>query len=253
MLGDNTNNNQQKKYETSYYSNLKIRNYDAHVAIGVRYSGGLMVISIQKENDQHRYEDIISAPLPPKKAAILLHEMDAMEASGNTDSKAYGVTLGLSDVQTAIAFQIVNGTKHLRIAKVESSGRIQEQRAYEFTNGVDSGLQWSDFDSMKFSKDVVDDVDYRMLKEAIADFARGQSGALAYGGLYMDRYQQGSLGNKINAIMDKLGIERQQNNSNYQRSGNGFFNNTNNTESSNSDHKSYSQISSMLDGDEDED
>jgi hypothetical protein len=72
----------------------------------------------------------------------------------------------------------------------------------------------------------------------------------------MDRYQQSSLGNRINAIMDKLGIERQQNNSNFQRSNNGFFSNNNGsdtTSSGSSEHKSFSQISSMLDGDDDED
>ena len=252
MLGDANNNQQQKKYETQYYSNLRIRNYEAHIAIGIVFSAGLMKISIQKENDQHRFEDMISASLPPKKAMLLLHEMDIMDSQDKPDSKAYGVTLGLSDVQTAIAFQVVNGNKHLRIAKVNSDGSIQDQRSFEFVSGTDSGMQWTDFDNMKCTKDVVDGVDYKMLKTSIEDFARGQSGAFAYGGLYMDRYQQSSLSTKINAIMDKLGIERQQNNSNFQRSGNGFFNN-NSTSGGSSEHKSYSQISSMLDGDDDED
>lgn len=254
MLGDNNQN--QKKYETQYYSNLRIRNYEAKTAIGISFSAGLMKIAIQKENEQHRYDDLIVASLPPKKATILLHEMNLMEESSQADSKAYGVTLGLSEVQTAIAFQIVNDTKYLRIAKVNSDGSIQDQRSFEFTNGTDAGLQWSDFDTMVYKKDIVDNVDYTMLKTAIEEFARGQSGAYAYGGLYMDRYQQSSLGNRINAIMDKLGIERQQNNSNFQRSNNGFFSNNNGsdtTSSGSSEHKSFSQISSMLDGDDDED
>ena len=246
-LGDN-----QKRSEPTYYSNLRPRNYDSHLAIGISYSSGLMKIAIQKENDQHRYDDLIVASLPPKKATILLHEMMQMEAAGGSDTRAYGVTLGLSSVQTAIAFQIVNGNKHLRIAKVNSDGSIQDQKAYEFQSGVDSGLQWSDFDTMKFTKDVVDDVDYTMLKAAIEEFARGQSGAFAYGGIYMNRYMDSSLNSRVNAVMDKLGIERQANNSNYNRSGGGFFDQNGSSNNATSEHRSYSDISSMLDDDEDE-
>lgn len=248
MLGD-ANNNQTKKYDAQYYSNLRIRNYEAKIAIGITFSSGLMKISIQKENEQHRYDDVISASLPPKKAMILLHEMDAMEKAKQSDSKAYGVTLGLSDVQTAIAFQTVNNKKYLRIAKVNPDGSIQEQRSFEFVDGADNGLQWTDFDAMKYSKDVVDGIDYSMLKTAIEEFARGQSGAYAYGGLYLDRYQQSSLSTRVNAIMDKLGIERQQGNSNYTRSNNGFFSGGG---GGTSEHKSFSQISSMLDGDDED-
>ena len=253
MLGDtqNSNNNQNKSTSAQYYSNLRIRNYESKTGIGIVFSGGLMNISIQKENEQHKYEDIIKASLPPKKAMILLREMDAMEKAKQSDSKTYGVTLGLSDVQTAIAFQIVNGKKYLRIAKVNPDGSIADQKSFEFADGVDVGLQWSDFDSMKFTKDTVDGIDYEMLKTAIEEFARGQSGAYAYGGLYLDRYQQASLGNKINSIMDKLGIERMSNNSNYQRSNNGYFTASGGNVGS-SEHKSFSQISSMLDGDDED-
>ena len=245
-LGDN----EQKNFEPTYYSNLGPRNYDNHTAIGISFSTGLMKIAIQKENEQHKYDTMIEASLPPKKATILLHEMNAMEESGGDDSRACGVVVGLSSVQTAIAFQIVNGVKHLRIAKVNQDGSIKEQKAYEFANGVDSGLQWSDFDSMKYSKDIIDDIDYVMLKAAIEEFARGQSGAYAYGAFYMNRYSEKSLSTRVNAIMDKLGIERQSGNSNFQRGG-GFFSEGSNNSAARSEHKSYSDISSMLD-DEDE-
>ena len=256
-LGDtrnNSSNNNNQKYETSYYSGLRIRNYDNHTAIGIVFSAGLMNIAIQKENAEHKYEDAIKASLTPKKAIILLHQMDQLEQCKEETSDAYGVTLGLGDVQTALAFQIVNGNKHLRIAKVNSDGSIKDQKAFEFTGGTDSGLKWSDFDRMSFSKDVVDDVDYQMLKTAIADFARSSSGALGYGQLYLNRYSESSLNNKVLAIMSKLGIETgSRNNSNY-GSGNGFFSNNNSgndSYSATSEHKTYTQISSML-GEDDE-
>ena len=215
-----------------------------------------MKVAISKENENHTYDDLITASLTPKKAIILLYEMDQMELAAEADSttRAFGVTLGLGDVQTAIAFQVVNGTKHLRIAKVNSDGSIADQKAYEFQNGTDSGLQWSDFDRMSYTKDVVDNVDYTMLKNAIADFARNMSGAAAYGQNYMNRYDNNILTSKMNAIMDKLGIERRSGNSNY-ATGGGFFSNNNGSGNSGnnatSEHQSYSDISSML-GDDDE-
>ncbi len=249
-LGDsrnNSSNSNNQKFETQYYSGLKIRNYDEHTAIGVTFSAGLMNIAIQKENAEHRYEDAIKASLTPKKAIILLHQMDLLEQSEGETTDAYGVTLGLGDVQTALAFQVVRGNKHLRIAKVNSDGSIKDQKAFEFVGGTDSGLKWNDFDRMNFSKNIVDDVDYQMLKTAIADFARSSSGALGYGQLYLNRYSESSMNNKVIAIMNKLGIETgSRNNSNY-GSGNGFFSGNNAT----SEHKSYTQISSML-GDDDE-
>lgn len=247
-FGTNNNENGKKNFEPTYYSGLKIRNYDSKLAVGVSFNNGLMNIAIQKENDNHRYDDLIKASIPPKKALILLHEMDLMESAEDNVSRSYGITLGLSEVQTAIAFQIVNGVKYLRIAKVNSDGSIKDQKAYEFANGTDSGLQWSDFDRMTFTKDVVDGIDYQMLKNAIADFARGSSGAFGYGQLYMNRYENNVLTSKINSIMDKLGIERRSNNNNY--SGGGFFNN-NDSYSGTSDHKSFTQVSSML-GEDDE-
>ncbi len=237
---NNSNNN--GRYDPSYYSGLKIKNYDSKTAIGIVFTSGLMNISIQKEDEStHKYEDIIKASLTGKKALILLHEMDLMEADEAEVTKAYGVTLGLGDVQTAFAFQKVNGTKYMRIAKVNSDGSIKDQKSFEFANGVDSGVQWSDFDRMSFGKDVVDDIDYIMLKNTIEDFSRNLSGAAGYGQIYLNRYDQSSMTNKVNAIMDKLGIERRSNNSNYGSGNNGFFNNAN------SEHKSMSQYSSMLD------
>lgn len=242
-LGDsrtNNNGNNNKNYDNTYYSNLKIRNYNNHLALKIEYRSGLMKISIQKEADQYKFEELISVNLTAKKAMILVHEMDQMEQC-EEEGKAFGVMVGLANTQTAIAFQNVNGVKHLRIAKIDSNdGSVKDQKAFEFQNNSDTGMHWTNFDTMKYSQDIVNDVDYVMLKTAIADFARAQSGATAYGHLYLNRYSENVLTTKVNAIMDKLGIERRSNNNNYSSVGGDFFENTT------SEHKSYSQINSML-------
>lgn len=240
-LGDSRNSsNGNKTFDPTFYSNLKIRNYNNHLSIKIEYNKGLMKISIQKETEeQFKFEELISANLTAKKAMILVHEMDQMEQS-EEDGKAYGVMVGLAETQTAIAFQIVNGVKHLRIAKIDTSnGSVKDQKAFEFQNNSDTGMHWTNFDTMKYNQDIVNDVDYVMLKTAIADFARAQSGASAYGHLYMNRYSENVLTTKVNAIMDKLGIERRSNNNNYSNVSGDIFNAT-------SEHKSYSQINSML-------
>lgn len=237
-------NNGSRKSDYNYYSGLKIRNYNDHTGITISFSGGLMKIGIAKEGDNHRYEDELAASLTPKKVAILLDQMAKVEAG---EKGAFGTVVGMSEIQTAIALQDVNDGRHLRIAKVAQDGKIQDQRTFTFPKESDAGMKWSDFDGMKYTKEFNDNIDYQLFKNALEDFVRGISGAYAYGGLYMNRYNEFSTSNKLNAALEKLGV--QVNTGGYRATNNGFFSGNNNAGSA---HKTYTDIESMISDDDDE-
>ena len=243
QFNNDNNSNRNNSNIITYYSGLRIRNYNDSTAINISYSSGLMKISIGKQGNDNKYEDELSASITPKKAAILVDQLSHFEAG---EEGVFGIVLGLGEVQTAVGFQKIDDNKYLRIAKVDKNGTITDQRTFTFPAGSDPSYRWSDFDNMKFTRSYNDDIDYMMLKNAIIDFARNMSGAAAYGGLYMNRYQEGANNNKIAAICGKLGISTGNNNRNY--SNNGYF--SNNNSNTTSQHRSYDEISSMIDDDD---
>jgi hypothetical protein len=89
-----------------------------------------------------------------------------------------------------------------------------------------------------------------MFKNALIDFARNISGAAGYGTLYLNRYQDSNVSNKISAICGKLGINT-NNNTNRSYSGGFFTNNDNGGNNPTSQHRSYDEIASMIDDDND--
>jgi hypothetical protein len=253
-LGSANANQNNRRYSNTYYSGLRIRNYSDHNAINISFSNGLMNIGIAKEDEEtHKFTNEIEAFITPKKAMVLLDQMQHFE---NNEDGVFGVVVGMSDIQTAIGFQLLNDNRYLRIAKVNREGRITDQRTFAFPKDADAGYTWSDFENMKFDRVFNDMIDYLMLKDAISDFARGMSGSYGYGTLYMNRYQEASYTTKLNAVLDKLGIPYSNNSNNSNRNtNNGYFNQSNNysNNSTASQHRSYEEISSMIDDDDDED
>lgn len=247
-LGSERNNgdNNRRGYDPQYYSPVRIRNYDDHSAITISYSSGLMKVSIAKEGENHRFdEDMITISLTPKKAAVLADQMSKVEA-GNV-KEAYGTVVGMSEVQTAAALQIKDDIKYFRIAKVDASGRIQSQKTFAFPKNADAGMIWSDFDSMKYTKVYNDEIDYNMFKNALIDFSRSMTGGFGYAGLYMDRYNRGSIDTRLNAALKALGVNIENNRRSF--SGGGYFNNGDSSNAT-SNHKSYSDIESMISDDD---
>ena len=245
---NNQNNNSKSVGSTTYYSGLRIRNYTDNNAISINFSNGLMKVSISKPDENNRFQDVISASLSPKKAAIMV---DQIEKLGDSEDGVLGTVLGMGEVQTAIGIQRRDGINYLRIAKVDKTGNITDQGSFTFQTNADPSYRWSDFDHMKFTKSYNNDIDFDMFKNALIDFARNISGAAGYGTLYLNRYQDSSMSNKISAICGKLGINTNTN-TNRSYNGGGFFtNNDNGGNNPTSQHRSYDEIASMIDDDDD--
>lgn len=254
-LGQERNfNNSNKRVDTTYYSRLHFNNYSDHKRLNITYSAGLMHISIAVSPDGNSpAEDKITVHLTGNKAKILLEQFKlfekAISESNISTSMAFGVQTGMSDVRTVIAVHTTadNG-KGITIAKVNSEGGINERYEYEFAKNYNFGLTWTNFDSMQIEKNYHDNLDYEMLKEAIEQFAITCSGAAGYNAVDLARYDIGSFKNRIESVMDKLGVPVQRNNnSNFrQNSSRSYFDNgssdSRSQASSASNHKTLDDI-----------
>lgn len=253
-FGDNNNSN--KVFDPTYYGKSYVSDYDNGTGVEFSYSGGLMKLSMFKRDagNSGRKEEIISASLTGLKAHLLVEAMNKLDSDvkdGNAEGHVYGITSGMGETVKVVGFGVEDGKKYFVIAKVNSQGGMSEKTVYKFTSGVNYYMDWSNFDSMKYSRIHDDEVEYIMFKNALADFSRNISGAAGYATLFMNKYEHNKDMNKINQIMDKLGISIKTNNASYDRSANNFFSNNNSVGNTNSEHKTYSDIEEMLGGGDD--
>ena len=253
-FGDNNNN---KNFEPTYYGKSYVSNFNDNTSVEFSFGSGLMEVSINKRNEDGKREKLIGAHLTGFKAQLMVKAIESLEAAiadGATDNAYFGTSVGIGEIVKSIAVGVEDGTKVLIICKVDKEGNISEKNVYKFANGANYYMSWKNFDSMDFSKNFDDSIEFTMFKNAIADFARNVSGAAGYGTLYLDRYERSKEHSRINSIMDKLGISvRQNSNNNYNRSNNSFFSNSNSNKGNmNSEHKSFSDIEDMLNSPEDD-
>lgn len=249
------NDNNAKTFEPAYYAKTYINNYSNNTVINVTYSSGLMKISIaNRDSSNGKTEEIINASLTGLKAQILVNALDQMERdieNGEAEGKAYGTSVGMGEVVKAVAFTVIGGDIKFLIAKVDKEGKVSDKTIYEFPKETDYYMSWSNFDSMDFNRVYDDKIQYNMLKNILKDFARNISGAAAYGGLYLNRYEQNRDRGKITRIMDKLGINVQSGGQNYQRSNDSYFNNYSGGGNKTSEHKEFTDIEDMFGSEDD--
>lgn len=257
MAFNNNGNGNNKVFEPNYYAKTYYTNYEAERALNITYGAGLMKLTIAtrpKDNSTER-TDLITTALTGLKAQLLVNAMEQMEsdiATGEAEGKSYGTSTGMGDVVKAIAFTVVDGKKQLVMAKVDSTGNISDKTVYEFAQDTNYYMTWDDFDRMKFAKQFDNQIEYNMLKNTLIDFARNISGAAGYGTLYLDRYERNRDHGKVNQIMDKLGINVAKGNGGFQRSENNYFNNNAGSGNKSSEHKSFADIESMLNLEDDD-
>ena len=116
----------------------------------------------------------------------------------------------------------------LVLRKLGEDGKPVSNYAYEFKHDYHFAIRNynpenpSDYDRQIFPTLEVDEF-VRLLEE----YTKASTGAYAYYTLENAKYSQARLDGKVNAIMDKLGIEYAKGNggANYAKSNNSFFNN----------------------------
>lgn len=267
-LGDARSNNNtgngRRRFDSTYYSRLHFTNYPESTRLNITYSAGLMKLTIAiAPIEGEQYEDKITLNLTGNKAKLFLNAITNFEKNFDkaSISNSYGVTTGMGEISTvgAVHKTSTDGIA-ITIAKVDKNGTITERYDFNFPQNYDYSLSWDDFNNMKLTKDYDDKLGFEMFKDALTQFTVTYNGAAGYNTIDLGRYDQGSNRTKIEAIMEKMGLQVQGNNSNYQRrsSGGNYFNAMNPPEdngySNTKSNNSYSTHVSLDDlmGDDDE-
>lgn len=218
------NNNQRQ--ESSYYSRLRFVDNESGKSVRIKYWKGLMSISIAKSvevENAYKIDDIASIYLSPLKARVLANALEEFV----TDKKhpAVGVNVGITETQTCITFWYNDdGSISMAIAKIDGSGNKESEEIFKFAIDYDFYLEYKDYSKMKFEKKFAENSQVNSIIIALREYFNGICGGVAYSVMDFGKFELSRTTTKLNAIMDKLGIQRQS--SSYSASGgeNSYFN-----------------------------
>ena len=228
--GNGNNGNGNKLYENTYYSRLRFKNEDK-LALSISFRSGLMIIDIAEQKEGFKYDTLESIYLAPTKALLFSREIKKFKEYYDNetivDGKAFGVNAGMGEKVSYIGIH-ANVAKDIliTIGKIDGNGTILEQATFKLNRDYHYGLEWDNIDNMELSKAYYDDTELIQLTKALDDFANHMSGALAYSGIDLARYDQARVLSKMDPIYDKLGIERRTPGGNSNRGSNNFLDNS---------------------------
>lgn len=247
--------NGKKLYDNTYYSRVKIKNYDSKLVIGFKFRSGMLNIDVSQEKENYQYESVFDMMITYTKAKILLSMIQKYKediASGIVDPEhGYGIESGMGDTKSVLIIHPTdNGGTAITFGKVTLDGNFNNRVDVEMnTNNFHFGLKWNDISGMKVSKMYENDTDLSIFEDVITQFVNNGTGATGYAVADMTRYDYKAIMNKMNPIYDKLGIPRNTggNGGNRQQSG-GYFDKV---PSASSNHKSFEEMEEDLPFDED--
>ena len=232
--GSDTNATRKSTLEFSYYSRYSFLSTDKSVSLRFEFRSGLMQCKMYTKSGEAWNNDPTEIIyLSPTKAAMLVEQIDKFKEYMHNSKKidenvAFGVNGGMSEKVSFIAFH-TNQERNvlITIGKFDGAGIITEKVTMESSFNFNYGLDWKNLDKMELDKAYYNYVELDMIQKAIADFARGMSGAIGYGVHDTGRYDLGRILNRMDPIYDKLGIERIQGSYQRNRGTNNFLNNMN--------------------------
>lgn len=256
LQNQRTNGTGVKRYDSTFYSRTYVSNYKTNMRVNITYSSGMIKLTIATsqpaENGNMRtWEDQISVSITGTKANLLLNALNDFEKAIKDETismtNAWGIATGMGEIQTILMFHLnkLNTGKSLSICSIDASGSILKKFTFDFPDDQDFYIEWSNFDTMNNDKKFDSELQYKLIKGAIEEFARTCNGAAGYNTWDVGRYEVNSIKNTVNAMAENMGIQTRQQNNNYNRnSGGGYFNNNggNARPQGTSQHKSLDQI-----------
>lgn len=228
-------------------------------ALNYEFYGGMLKVIITPlkfgtdPNKKFTYDNDnrVEMWLTPTKAKIFYNEIKHLLANKDTINNVGVCTTkgGLIVFSTGKEFGV--DSECLVIRKLEVDGTITSTYAYQFKNNQNAfGIRNFDQDNPSdYDRIAYPNTEVEQLLSILKDFSEAMVGAYAYANMYYGRFDYNRVTNKLNAIMDKLGIETQYSNnrSNNSSSGSYFNNNQGNNAGTSSTSTSYSSYNSMLD------
>lgn len=245
------NSSGNRVYDPTYYSRLRLRgNGDENKSLTIQYRSGLMIVEINIIDVSNGYKPtpistIYISGMKANILAIVIDEFKAYKKTGNTTpGKAFGITTGSGDKISYIGFSTSDGEDTIiTIGKFDDNGKIMESNTMTLAKEYNYSVEWENIESNDLVKVWRDEMDLDVFQRAVSDFGRSYSGALGYGTLDLNRYEQARDRRSMDQVFDRLGIERRSANSgNYNGGSNNFLNNASSSKSTTID-----EVTNLLD------
>lgn len=257
-FGNNSNTNNQKMTENTYYSRMRFRTKDNKRMLSCNFWSGLMCLSIDDVDINNGFKPNILEVirLSGNKAKLLYLELKAFKEYLNNNkvidpNKAFGVNAGLGNEVSYIGFSAKdeNDTRLIcvTIGKINNNGDILSAQSMIFdSQEYNCGLEWNDITKMDVERVQYANIELDIIMDALNAFSTSMNGALAYSVYDLGRYDINKMNKKFDSIFDKLGIEKYTpGQRNYGSSGSNSF--LNNLSSKNSNSTSIDDLGDILD------
>ena len=196
------NNGNNGPNNPTYYSRLRIKNYENHTMLSFNYWKGTLKIIITEPSDNNsnsRPNELASIYMSPTKARIL----------------AEGVARIISSREDPFLF----------IGKVNADGKYELNQTFNFNTNSNFLFDVKDLANIKFQKEALENVELQEFMDLLNDYARAASGAIAASVHDINFYENNRFTGLIRSIANKVGAGNGGNNNG---SGNNhFFDNAN--------------------------
>ena len=223
-LGNNGNQNRSTTlYEPSYYSRLRFTNYDDKLALGFTFWKGALKISISESGsaNEGRNNELAYIHLSPMKARIFAGAVQKM-IDDPESFEIYGIDTGSGDTSGFIAIGRDMGKPYIFIARVNNKGGYESSQRFNFNFDKNHILKVNDLNKLSYQKEYNNSVELEMFRDALMDYSRSASGAIAASVHDIGRYEAAKINNIIRKVGESMGVSGKSNSSG---SGNSFFNN----------------------------
>lgn len=229
----NNNSNKKNQINVNVYSPYKMSNTEGvdPSALNFTFCLNLLKLSISPrkpgDNIAFDHEKAIECFLTHSKAKMLADEIRYMIAhKGEIHNVAVSTGRdGMIEFNDGTSF----GTDKylLVIRKIGEDGKPTSVYAYEFKDDYYFSIRNYDQEHPEnYDRVIYDRIEIDQFLTLLDEYVKATTGAIAYSVLENGKYTQARQENKINAIMDKLGIDYANNKGgNYSKPNNSFFTN----------------------------
>lgn len=220
------NNGNNGPNNPTYYSRLRIKNYENHTMLSFNYWKGTLKIIITEPSDNNsnsRPNELASIYMSPTKARILAEGVARIISS--REDKVYGVDTGTGNIKGFIAIGRSKGDPFLFIGKVNADGKYELNQTFNFNTNSNFLFDVKDLANIKFQKEALENVELQEFMDLLNDYARAASGAIAASVHDINFYENNRFTGLVRSIANKVGAGNGCNNNG--GGNNHFFDNAN--------------------------
>lgn len=231
----NNNGSNKNQSNVNVYSPYKMSNTEGIDPSAINFTFCLNMLKIgispKKPGDQIAFdhEKAIECFLTHSKAVMLMNEIKALlnhEIEDHSVSVLTGKD-GMIEFNDGTSFNLDHPVLVLR--KLAEDGKPVSNYAYEFKHDYHYTVRgYNPENPADFTKKIYNQLEIDEFLTLLEEYTKASTGAYAYYTLENAKYSQARTDGKINAIMEKLGVEYVKGGNgggNYARSNNSFFNN----------------------------